>query len=97
MNKNSFALKRAIASPVVNSTSTCLTVDVEPSVVPECFTYKYAIPVLAALIVVSLGVAVAACICSAKLDAVCALATPLTNSPDCICLCTGLFNRVALP
>jgi hypothetical protein len=59
MNNHSPALKRAIASLVVNSTSTCRVVGVEPSVVPVCLTKRYLIAVLAGTIILSLPVAVA--------------------------------------
>ena len=43
------------------------------------------------------GVAVAASICSAKVEAAWALAAPVINSPVCICLCTGFCITLATP
>ena len=43
------------------------------------------------------GVAVAASICSANVEAAWALAAPVTSSPDCICLCTGFCITLATP
>jgi len=45
----------------------------------------------------SLGLAVAASICSANLAAFSASATPFINSPSCISLCAGLSIKVAVP